>query len=219
MNDNKKGSFWPSYVDLMTNLFAVTLVLFVVTFKLFKIREDELVAKAEELERLKSINESIENIDKDYFDYNVEFKKHILNIDVKYPTGKFFIDDIMDASAKNKLIKAGRKIVETIQRLNEDPQKAANVKYLVVIEGQASADNYYINDYFNNDVLSYLRAQKLKEFWLKDNHLRFDQLGNCELIVSGSGEGGVPRVDSEETRNQRFLVHIVPVIGKKEKSR
>ena len=56
----------------------------------------------------------------------------------------------------------------------------------------------------------------------------------CELIVSGSGEGGHPRVTVDtdslhalypdpkeyarhwvemEGRNQRFLVHIVPVIG------
>ena len=56
----------------------------------------------------------------------------------------------------------------------------------------------------------------------------------CELIISGSGEQGVPRVVpdeealkreypqakdyqkkwlEEETKNQRFLVHIVPVIG------
>ena len=30
--------FWPSYVDLMTSLFVVMLVLFVYSFKLFKDR-------------------------------------------------------------------------------------------------------------------------------------------------------------------------------------
>ena len=34
-NGNKQD-FWPSYVDLMTNLFAVMLVLFVVAFFFFK---------------------------------------------------------------------------------------------------------------------------------------------------------------------------------------
>lgn len=35
----------------------------------------------------------------------------------------------------------------------------------------------------------------------------------CELVISGSGEKGVPRDISSETNNQRFLIHIVPVIG------
>lgn len=212
MNKDKKGFFWPSYVDLMTNLFAVTLVLFVVTFKLFSIREDELIAKVKELERLKSINEAIENIDRNYFEYNVKYKKHILKLDVRYPTGKFKIADITNSQVKEDLANAGKVIVRTIEDLNNDPKKSENVKYLVVIEGQASADGYNQDDFFNNDVLSYLRAQKLKEFWLKDNSLNFDRLGNCELVVSGSGEGGFPRNEVQHL-NQRFLVHIVPVVG------
>lgn len=35
----------------------------------------------------------------------------------------------------------------------------------------------------------------------------------CELVISGSGEGGVPRDTTREDFNQRFLIHIVPVIG------
>ena len=172
-----------------------------------------MAVRLQEFERLESINEAIENIDKDYFDYNEIYKKHILKIDINYPVGKFSINDITDQNARNNLINAGNKIIETIKRLNEDASKSKNVKYLVVIEGQASADNYFTDDYFNNDVLSYLRAQKLKEFWIKDNNIRFNELGNCELLVSGSGESGVPR-EIDERMNQRFLVHIVPVIGK-----
>ena len=73
----------------------------------------------------------------------------------------------------------------------------------------------------------------MNEFW-KANDIDLALLPKCELIISGSGEGGVPRYvpndyelkrisksDKEykerwnkiEERNQRFLIHIVPVIG------
>lgn len=39
----------------------------------------------------------------------------------------------------------------------------------------------------------------------------------CEHIVAVSGEGGVPRAsyvnNKDDSRNQRFLIHIDPVIG------
>ncbi len=57
-------------------------------------------------------------------------------------------------------------------------------------------------------------------------------MDKCELVISGSGEGGIPRYTEEDYKhsseyikgtiieesdyekfNQRFLIHIVPVIG------
>ena len=38
-------------------------------------------------------------------------------------------------------------------------------------------------------------------------------MDKCELVISGSGEKGVPRSKDSEENNQRFLIHIVPVIG------
>ena len=78
-----------------------------------------------------------------------------------------------------------------------------------------------------------MRASFLNEFW-KENNIDLASIPRCELIISGSGEGGVPRVipnavalkiksaddkefaklwNEEEGKNQRFLIHIVPVIG------
>ena len=37
-----KESFWPSYVDIMTTLFAVMLILFAVSYARFKKKEGEL---------------------------------------------------------------------------------------------------------------------------------------------------------------------------------
>ena len=103
-----------------------------------------------------------------------------------------------------------------------------NIKFLVVIEGQSSRVSYDVDDYHNNYTLSYLRAQFLNKFW-KENGIDLASIPRCELIISGSGEDGVPRVVpsvkepkttaelakwiAEESRNQRFLIHIVPVIG------
>jgi hypothetical protein len=108
-----------------------------------------------------------------------------------------------------------------------------NIKFLVVIEGQSSKVPFNESVWKNNYTLSYLRAQYLNEFW-KANGIDLGSLPRCELIVSGSGEGGKPRVEvdtellhslypnqeeyqkhwvEEEVKNQRFLVHIVRVIG------
>lgn len=43
MNENNNGSFWPSYVDIMTTLFAIMLVLFAVSFSRFKIKNPNYI--------------------------------------------------------------------------------------------------------------------------------------------------------------------------------
>ena len=48
MDGNNNGSFWPSYVDIMTTLFAIMLVLFAVSFSKFKIKENQLQALVDE---------------------------------------------------------------------------------------------------------------------------------------------------------------------------
>lgn len=84
-----------------------------------------------------------------------------------------------------------------------------------------------------NYTLSYLRAWNLHKFW-QEHGGDFTKMDRCELVICGSGEEGGPRIvpskdleqqkitsiegyrawSLEECKNQRFLVHIVPVIGK-----
>lgn len=83
-----------------------------------------------------------------------------------------------------------------------------------MIEGQASKDGIDKMDY--NYDLSYRRARNLKKFW-DNNNIHFDR-GNCEVLISGSGDGrlsgtGLMR-ELEEKANQRFLIHILPKPGK-----
>lgn len=204
----KESFFWTSYADLMTGLFFVMLVLFVLVIVLLHNKISEQDVKLEEFRKIEEIKKSINEIDSAYFKYSFKLKKHIFNVSVEYPRGHYEVRDIKNFdSLKPKIEEAGRKIEEMIQKFTTEE----NIQYLVIIEGQASKDSYHVNDYYNNNVLSYLRALKLKEFW-ESRGIRLGRIANCEIVVAGSGEGGVPR-DKNERNNQRFLIHIIPKTG------
>ena len=221
-----KDSFWPSYVDIVTTLFAITVVLFAVSYSRFRVKEAELRKIADKYEEIKSIYKVVENIDSTYFEFNPDLVKFIFKIQVTFQTGEFELSKLeADRFNKSKadslrenVKKAGLEIRETISNLvNDTTITKQDIKYLVVIEGQASADGYgwrngKYDKYFNNDVLSYQRAFYLNQFW-KENNIDFSSMEKCELVISGSGEKGVPRNTIDEKFNQRFLIHIVPVIG------
>ena len=215
-----KDSFWPSYVDIVTTLFAIMVVLFAVSYSRFRVQEVELRKIANKYEEIKKIYQTVENIDPTYFEFDSTHVKHIFKIQVTYQRGAFDLYRLMaDQTDKgeadilrSRIVAAGKEIEKTVQNLQNMRDKKQDIKYLVVIEGQASADGYYVNDYYNNDVLSYQRALHLHKFWQK-NGIDFSSMSKCELVICGSGEGGVPRNTIKEEYNQRFLIHIVPVIG------
>ncbi len=245
MDGKNNGSFWPSYVDVMTTLFAIMLVLFAVSFSKFKIKENQLQSLVDEYDDIIAVYSAVSSIDStDYFDYNAQYLKHLFTVDVEYQTKEYRMDrlklDLTDISAadrkRNDVIEAGKLIKNTIERIEQQEKtddNKNNIKFLVVIEGQASKVAFNESDWKNNYTLSYMRAQFLDKFW-KANGIDLGSIPRCELIISGSGEGGVPRVVpdtaalhkkypdnkeyqkhwvEEESKNQRFLVHVVPVIG------
>ena len=229
MDTNRNNAFWPSYVDIMTTLFAIMLILFAVSFGKFhkekgelELKEKKLLEYRDKYREITSIYEAVENIDSTYFTSNEEYAKHIFNIQVTYQTGAFDLYKLQaDASGnrlqadalRKKIIDAGEEIRKTIEFLQHNDSIKQDIKYLVVIEGQASKDGFNDDAYHNNYVLSYQRALGLHRFWQR-NGIDFSNMDKCELIISGSGEKGVPRDATNEFRNQRFLIHIVPVIGK-----
>lgn len=242
MDGKNKSSFWPSYVDIMTTLFAITLILFAVSFSRFKIKERQLQSLVDEYENIITVYSTVGSIDSTkYFGYNEQYLKHLFTVDVEYQLKEYHIDklklDLTDqAGANNKrdsIIAAGEIVRNTILKLENSDSIRNNIKFLVVIEGQSSRIPFFENDWKNNYSLSYLRAQFLNNFW-KEHGIDLSAIPKCELIISGSGEGGVPRIepneeelhkiasnekdykrlwDEEEGKNQRFLIHIVPVIG------
>ncbi|MDR2126775.1 MAG: hypothetical protein LBP63_08095 [Prevotellaceae bacterium] len=209
-NEKKRDFFWLSYSDLLTSLFFVMLVLFILVFSMqnkliqdLEISNDTLFAAKEELERIREIERTVNNIDRNYFRYDTVNKKHILNMSFSFPTGNSDITRIVP-DKRSDLIRAGKAIKNLILKF---PEKE-NIKYLVVVEGQASNDGWH-----GNDDLSYHRAQSLVNFW-KRNNVGLDRLRNCEIIIAGSGVRGVPRDRPDRPpANQRFLITIVPKIG------
>lgn len=198
---NKKESFfWTSYSDLMTSLFFVMLVLFVLVIALLHKKISEQALKLEEFEKIEEIKKSLNNIDSTYFAYNPDYKKHILKISVNFPTGKSDISNI-DYNTLQALQKAGRVVENQIDKVTKTNPE---IQYLLIIEGQASKDNYT-----QNYELSYERALALSRFW-QNSSIDFGK--NCEVLISGSGTGGSMR-DSREKNNQRFLIHIIPKTG------
>jgi len=205
--ESKRDFFWLSYSDLMTSLFFVMLVLFVLVYSMQSSIIKDLVAAKDELERIKEIEKAVNNIDKKYFKYDSLNKKHILNVQFLFPTGSSEISKIVP-NKKDALIYAGVAIKNLILKF---PQEE-NVKYLVVVEGQASKDNWE-----GNDTLSFYRAKSLIKLW-EQSKIGFDTLKNCELIVAGSGEKGIPRDQPDvPPANQRFLITIIPKIGELKK--
>ena len=211
MSKQKKESFfWTSYSDLMTSMFFVMLVLFILTIALLHRKmvdiEKERKATQAQIDKIKEIEEAVNKIDSTYFDYNKVHKKHIMKIMVNFPSGVSDIN-VLDFHTQNELIKAGRSIQNTLIKINQEYPK---IQYLLVIEGQASKDNYT-----RNYELSYERALALSRLWSSKN---IDFGSNCEVLISGSGIGGSMR-ENEEHLNQRFLIHIVPKTGVIEESK
>ena len=208
---NKKDSFWLSYSDLMTSLFFVMLVLFIVSIVKMKGINAELNrtvnATKKQLEKIEELNNSIKEIDNKYFKYDEQFKRHTLrDIDVSFNTYSSNIQDI-EKEQLDKLLKAGEAIMLFMQNAKT---KIPEAQYLLIIEGQSSKDNY-----IKNYELSYERALALIKFW-STNSIEFDSLGNCEILISGSGQSSKFRVQPDirgNKDNQRFVMHIIPKPG------
>ena len=50
-----KESFWPSYVDIVTTLFAIMVVLFAMSYSRFRVKEAELRKIADKYEEINKI--------------------------------------------------------------------------------------------------------------------------------------------------------------------
>lgn len=198
-NDN---IFWVSYSDLMTSLFFVMLVLFSVTIGYLNYKKK---ISEEELKKVKEIQASVEELPSEYFTYQPKYKRFKLNKEIHFDD----LSDTIDTGYYSYLKKVGEAIDSLIQNVNNNARfKDMNIKYLLIIEGMASKDNYKYNY-----ELSYKRALSLYRLW-EQNEIIFDP-EYCEVQVSGSGTGGIREYSgNDEKRNQQFLIHIIPKIGR-----
>lgn len=223
----KNNIFWISYSDLMTSLFFIMLVLFVLAIGFLKTKDDKIKDLKEvteqEKRKVKEIYDALKNIDPQNFAYSETYKKHILKIELidnngnkGFPTGSSDMSDL-NMETKTQLRYAGHSLITKMKDLIE---KNPDLQYLIIIEGQASRDSWQ-----GNDELSYRRAISLRNYWFETNNqnahefLR-ENLPNCEVIIGGSGQYGVPRATPDiPPANQRFLVTIIPKYGEIESNR
>lgn len=157
-----------------------------------------LYVMEEEFKKLQEIQMAISALNPQHFEYQTAYKRHVLRSQVQFDKGSSQIKSTYHAALKS----AGQELQKLVTELVKDPA----IKYILVIEGQASRDNYT-----RNYELSYERALALFQLWNQQG-ISFDP-NRVEVIISGSGTGGVGRESSAEEKNQRFLIQIMPKIG------
>jgi outer membrane protein OmpA-like peptidoglycan-associated protein len=196
--------FWVGYSDLMTSLFFIMLVLFVLTTAYL---QNEKKATEKQLDKIKELQTAVKKLPQNYFEYQPEYKRFKLKKQIQFDRGK---DDIKNEYV-DYLIGVGNSINKLIDSLNLNPEyKNFDIKYLVIIEGMASIDSY--KDNFN---LSYQRALALYELWKKELKGIIFNPNYCEIQIAGSGTEGIREYSGDkEFMNQQFLIQIVPKMGK-----
>ncbi len=201
----KNNIFWISYSDLMTSLFFIMLVLFVVTIGYLQFQKQ---ATEKQLKKIEELQTAVRRLPPAYFEYQSKYKRFKLKKQIQFKTGKAEIKN----EYYNYLVNVGQSINDTISKLSlNESYKSFDIKYLVVIEGMASNDNYP-----DNFKLSYNRALSLYNLWKVEirNGIIFNP-AYCEIQIAGSGIDGIREYSGkEEYKNQQILIHIVPKIGK-----
>ncbi|WP_266202360.1 OmpA family protein [Pontibacter kalidii] len=211
MSKENRDFFWPSYVDLMTVLFLVMLVLFVLSFKLFQDKDQEnrdniarLQVEVQEKRKLDEIKAALARLDDEYFQYNEQYKRHELLVDVLFEQSSAVIPQ----RARAPLRKAGENLSQVINSIEDK-----DVKYLIVIDGRAASfpkgDPRNVSQREYALQLSYERALALLDFW-QSQGIKFPR-DRVELIAAGSGFEGAGR--KGDIRDRRFVIQILPKVG------
>jgi outer membrane protein OmpA-like peptidoglycan-associated protein len=209
LKQDNKDFFWPSYVDLMTALFIVMLVLFVLSYKLFQDKQSELLVQVAQLRKIQEIELALKGLEGKYFRFDPQNKRHELKVNVTFDKDSWVIKE----RDKEVLYQAGL----TLKKIIEDIKEDQGVKYLVIIEGMAARDpnnpRFHVEKRDYGYELSYNRALALLNFWQARN-IKFNS-NRFEIIIAGSGFYGTGRYTGRrEYDNKRFLIQVIPKIGK-----
>ena len=224
----QKDPFWTSYSDLMTSLFFVMLVLFIICLvKVGKINGD-LKGTVETLDllnhKLNADNEDLRNI----LQLEKQFKVLSESSSLEYDSIKkmFYAKDFQEKEifySNDDKIKqeyfgvvdtVGHDLLQILQSLN----KNGDFNYQMVIEGNAAIkwQNLKSGNYNPDNVemyhLSYRRALALYLYW-KSKGIDFRKY-NTEVIIAGSGFNGINRDNKVEDYNKRFIIQIIPKINR-----
>jgi outer membrane protein OmpA-like peptidoglycan-associated protein len=207
----KNEFFWVSFSDLMTTMFFVMLVLFVLTVGYLKLEQAKTVAKVEELQKIVQLEEQFKPLQKGGdFHYLEKCKKFIAK--------DLMGEEIFEPDKTNILpefrsmtINVGKKLEEFLSKLEKENP---DFSYLLVIEGNMA--NTYDKRFNKNSEYgfktSYERALAVYNLWL-ENNISFRK-SNIEVLISGSGFNGLCR-EPIEKNNKRFSIQIIPKVSNK----
>lgn len=222
MKENK-NIFWVSYSDLMTSLFFIMLVLFVVTVGYLKIKQRDLVKTTEVLGKIKD-SLMVSNHEKDQllqleslfdpliedgsFIHLSECNKYVFQEfrgkEIFYPESTRIRSEYIEST-----IEAGRKLEAFLKKLY---YQNSGLSYILLIEGNmANTWNHQIGTDENAGyVTSYERALAVYQLWRRKGiDLR---KYNTEIMICGSGFNGECR-ESKEENNKRFSIQIIPKVN------
>jgi len=222
MAKNRGNTFWLSYSDLMTSMFFIMLVLFIVCIvkmhgvnaELAKER-DEANASKEQLEKILQLDKQFEELSKSTALMYIEEKKtfvakDFIGIEIFVPN-----DDKIKAEYLETVDRVGQSLQQIVKNLyKQNPQ----LSFQLVIEGNAAIKfeklKAHTFDPDNEEMykLSYRRALALYLRW-KSNGLNFRDY-NTEVLICGSGFNGINRDMKKEDNNKRFVIQIIPKISR-----
>lgn len=212
----KNDFFWVSFSDLMTTMFFVMLVLFVLTVVFLKIEQKKveeanvtLVAEKEQLEKIVQLEEQFKPLQTDgQFYYLASCKKFV----AKDLLGQeIFKPDKTEILPKyiNTTIAVGNKLEIFLKKLQH---QNSDFSYLLIIEGNMANtwDRKYNKDSEYGYKKSYERALAVYNLWL-ENDIDFRK-DNVEVLISGSGFNGLCR-EPDQKNNKRFSIQIIPKVS------
>ncbi len=210
-----KDPFWTSYSDLMTSLFFVMLVMFIIC----------VIKLGKDLKEANATNEQLQNILK----LEDQFKVLSNSTSLKYDSIKrmFYAKDLVgieifypnDDKIKPKYYATVDKIGFDLQKILHSLLYNKEFRYQMVIEGYAAIKwdklktHTYNADNKEMYELSYRRALALYNRWKFTDKLNFRKY-NTEIILAGSGFNGINRDQKVEENNKRFIIQIIPKISR-----
>lgn len=217
----QKDPFWTSYSDLMTSLFFVMLVLFIICLiKVGKANSDlrEALGTAnadkERLEQILQLDSLYDKLSKEStLGYDTEKKmfyaKDFVGKEIFYPN-----DDKIKEEYLDMVDSVGIDLARILKAIHND-----KFHYQLVIEGNAAIkwDQLKAHSYNPDNTemyyLSYRRALALYNRWRIVGKHDFRQF-NTEIIIAGSGFNGNNRDNKVEENNKRFIIQILPKISR-----
>lgn len=204
----RESFFWTSYSDLMTSLFFVMLVLFVLAIAVLRNSMAKTEMELANAKRLLQIDKQFQPLVQSgsfvYYEATRKFvAKDFLGVEIFLPN-----ETVILPKYTNKVVAIGKEIEILLKTLSEENP---DFSYLMILEGNMANtyDHRISRDNNNGYKISYERALAVYQLWQRKGiDLR---KYNTEVQICGSGFNGIDR-DKVEDNNKRFTIQILPKI-------